>query len=298
MSSTVTQEHPADQPEPGRLHQPALLAAIRAFRDGNFRARLPNDLVGIDGEIAAAFNACIEQNQYINDELARISEVVGREGSITKRARAEGVRGDWRHGIESVNQLIDDLAFPMSEAGRVLGAVANGDLSQQMALEIDGRPVGGEFLRSSRTINTMVDQLNCIRLRSHARRARSRLRRQARRPGRGQGVAGTWKDLPTSVNSMAGNLTARCATSPTSRPPSPTATFRRRSPSTSRGEILELKNTINTMVDQLERVRLRSHARRARSRHRRQARRPGRGARRRRHVERPHRLASTPWPVT
>ncbi|MGB8797095.1 MAG: HAMP domain-containing protein, partial [Candidatus Aquilonibacter sp.] len=251
MSSTVTQEHPADQPEPGRLHQPALLAAIRAFRDGNFRARLPNDLVGIDGEIAAAFNACIEQNQYINDELARISEVVGREGSITKRARAEGVRGDWRHGIESVNQLIDDLVFPMSEAGRVLGAVANGDLSQQMPLETDSHPLRGEFLRSSRTINKMVDRLNAFA--SEVTRVAREVGSEGKLGGQAnvKGVAGTWKDLTDSVNTMAGNLTAQVRNIADVTTAVANGDLSKKITVDARGEIRELSGTIKTMVDQL-----------------------------------------------
>ena len=252
MSSIVTQEHPgADQPEPGRLHQPALLAAVRAFRDGNFRARLPNDLVGIDGEIAAAFNACIEQNQYINDELARISEVVGREGSITKRARAEGVRGDWRHGIESVNQLIDDLVFPMSEAGRVLGAVANGDLSQQMPLETDSHPLRGEFLRSSRTINKMVDRLNAFA--SEVTRVAREVGSEGKLGGQAivKGVAGTWKDLTDSVNTMAGNLTAQVRNIADVTTAVANGDLSKKITVEAQGEIRELKGTINTMVDQL-----------------------------------------------
>ena len=251
MSSTVAQEHPADQPEPGRLHQPALLAAVRAFRDGNFRVRLPNDLVGIDGEIAAAFNACIEHNQYINDELARISEVVGREGSITKRARAEGVQGAWRDGIESVNQLIDDLVFPMSEAGRVLGAVANGDLSQQMPLETDSHPLRGEFLRSSRTINKMVDRLNAFA--SEVTRVAREVGSEGKLGGQAivKGVAGTWKDLTDSVNTMAGNLTAQVRNIADVTTAVANGDLSKKITVEAQGEIRELKGTINTMVDQL-----------------------------------------------
>ncbi|HUN30289.1 MAG TPA: HAMP domain-containing protein, partial [Alphaproteobacteria bacterium] len=252
MSSTVTREHPgADQPEPGRLHHPELLAALRAFRDGNFRARLPNDLVGIDGEIAAAFNSCIEQSQYINDELARISDVVGREGAITKRASAEGVRGERRDSIESVNRLIDDLVFPMSEAGRVLGAVANGDLSQQMPLETDSHPLRGEFLRSSRTINKMVDRLNAFA--SEVTRVAREVGSEGKLGGQAnvKGVAGTWKDLTDSVNTMAGNLTAQVRNIADVTTAVANGDLSKKITVDARGEIRELSGTINTMVDQL-----------------------------------------------
>ncbi len=213
--------------------------------------RLPNDLVGIDGEIAAAFNACIEHNQYINDELARISDVVGREGSITKRARTEGVRGAWRDGIESVNQLIDDLVFPMSEAGRVLGAVANGDLSQQMPLETDSHPLRGEFLRSSRTINKMVDRLNAFA--SEVTRVAREVGSEGKLGGQAivKGVAGTWKDLTDSVNTMAGNLTAQVRNIADVTTAVANGDLSKKITVEAQGEIRELKGTINTMVDQL-----------------------------------------------
>jgi len=252
MSSTVTQEFPGSpSPDSGRLHQPVLLAAVRAFRDGNFRVRLPNDLVGIDGEIAEALNACIEHNQKINAEFARISEAVGREGSITKRASAEGMRAEWREGIESVNKLIDDLVFPMSEAGRVLGAVANGDLSQRMPLETDSHPLKGEFLRSSRTINKMVDRLNAFA--SEVTRVAREVGSEGKLGGQAfvKGVAGTWKDLTDSVNTMAGNLTAQVRNIADVTTAVANGDLSKKITVEARGEIRELKGTINTMVDQL-----------------------------------------------
>ncbi len=162
MSTVTISPNETPDSEPGRLRMPALLAALRAFRDGDFAARFPSDLTGIDGEIAQAFNDCIGHSQDLHEELARISKVVGRDGQIGKRATVDGAKGAWRGCIDSVNQLVDDLVFPMSEAGRVLGAVANGDLSQRMPLETENHPLKGEFLRSSRTINTMVDRLNAF----------------------------------------------------------------------------------------------------------------------------------------
>jgi HAMP domain-containing protein/CheY-like chemotaxis protein/signal transduction histidine kinase len=252
MSSIVREDLPGvPSPEPGRLHSPALLAAMRAFRDGDFTVRLPNDLIGIDAEIAAAFNACVENNANINEELARISEAVGRDGSITKRASAERVRGQWREGIESVNGLIDDLVFPMAEAGRVLGAVAEGDLSQQMPLETDSHPLRGEFLRSSRTINKMVDRLNAFA--SEVTRVAREVGSEGILGGQAQvaGVAGTWKDLTDSVNTMAGNLTSQVRNIANVTTAVANGDLSRKITVEARGEIAELKDTINTMVDQL-----------------------------------------------
>ncbi|HET6275066.1 MAG TPA: HAMP domain-containing protein [Candidatus Cybelea sp.] len=228
-----------------------LLAALRAFRRGDFSARLPRDLSGIDGEIAEAFNDCIELNASLARELERASVVVGREGRIAQRASLGAVGGLWQGYVDSVNQLITDLTQPMAEAGRVLGAVANGDLSQSMALDIEGRPLKGEFLRSSRLINSMVAQLNAFA---------SELLRVAREVGSegklgGQavvkGVAGTWKDLTESVNTMAGNLTNQVRNIADVTTAVANGDLSKKITVEARGEILELKGTINTMVDQL-----------------------------------------------
>jgi HAMP domain-containing protein len=186
-----------------------LLAALRAFRDGDLGQRLPSHFSGADGEIAQAFNDCIQHDAELSEELARVSELVGREGLIERRASANGARGAWRGCIESLNKLIDDLVFPMSEAGRVLGAVSNGDLSQRMPLEGQGHPLRGEFLRSSHTINTMVDCLAAFA--SEVTRVAREVGSEGKLGGQAivEGVAGTWKDLTGSVNTMAGNLTAQ-----------------------------------------------------------------------------------------
>ncbi|MBI3968135.1 MAG: HAMP domain-containing protein, partial [Chloroflexi bacterium] len=139
-----------------------LLSALRAVRKGNFSTRLPMDQTGIAGEIAEAFNDIVELNERTARELQRISVVVGRDGRIAQRASLGDVSGGWAGAVESVNVLINDLTQPLSEVTRVLGSVARGDLSQRMALEIDGRPLKGEFLRSGRIVNTMVDQLNAF----------------------------------------------------------------------------------------------------------------------------------------
>jgi HAMP domain-containing protein/CheY-like chemotaxis protein/signal transduction histidine kinase len=234
-----------------RLTPEALLAALRAFRDGDFATRLPAHFAGIDGEIAQALNECIQHNAQLSDELARVSEVVGSEGMIAKRASDNGARGAWRGCIDSVNNLIDDLVFPMSEAGRVLGAVSNGDLSQRMPLEGQGHPLKGEFLRSSRTINTMVDRLAAFA--SEVTRVAREVGSEGKLGGQAvvKGVAGTWKDLTDSVNTMAGNLTAQVRNIAEVTTAVANGDLSKKITVEARGEIRELKGTINTMVDQL-----------------------------------------------
>ncbi|HEY1978350.1 MAG TPA: HAMP domain-containing protein, partial [Candidatus Baltobacteraceae bacterium] len=233
------------------MDQRQLLTALRAFRRGDFTARLPLNLSGVDGEIAEAFNDCIEQNARLAAELQRVSTVVGREGRITQRASLGSVAGAWHGYVDSVNTLIADLTQPMAEAGRVLGAVANGDLTKRMALEIEGRPLKGEFLRSSKLINTMVDQLNAFA--SEVTRVAREVGSEGKLGGQAlvKGVAGTWKDLTDSVNTMAGNLTNQVRNIAEVSTAIANGDLSKKITVEARGEILELKGTINTMVDQL-----------------------------------------------
>src|ERR671912_2267535 len=136
-----------------------LLKAMRAFRKGDFTARLPTDLTGIDGEIAEAFNDIADLNRGLARELDRVAKVVGKEGQIGERGKLPAAKGCWSDCIDSVNSMIGDLVQPTAEVARVIGAVAKGDLSQTMELEIEGRPLKGEFLRIGKVVNTMVGQL-------------------------------------------------------------------------------------------------------------------------------------------
>jgi len=142
------------------LDQRQLLLALGALKNGDFTVRLPVDLSGLSGKVADTFNEVVEMNQRLAQELERVSRVVGREGRIAQRADVGFATGSWQTQLASVNALIDDLVHPTRETARVIGAVAKGDLSQTMALEIEGRALAGEFLRSARIVNTMVDQLS------------------------------------------------------------------------------------------------------------------------------------------
>ena len=159
--------------------------ALRKLRKGDFSVRMPEDGTDADVELATLFNEVVALNERMTDEFERLSRIVGKEGKIGQRAKVAGATGGWDTKLRAVNELIDDMVQPTTEVARVIGAVAKGDLSQTMALEIDGRPLRGEFLRIGKVVNTMVDQLSCVRLGSDARGARGRHRRQARRPGAG-----------------------------------------------------------------------------------------------------------------
>ena len=130
-----------------------ILAVMVAFRDGNFYVRLPSDWEGIDGRIAAAFNQTVSHEDHLSREMARLSGTVGREGRLKQRMSVPGASGGWATKVDRFNTLLDDLVRPTTEVSRTIGAVAKGDLGQSMELEVDGRPLKGEFLRSAKLVN-------------------------------------------------------------------------------------------------------------------------------------------------
>ncbi|MBD0364267.1 MAG: HAMP domain-containing protein, partial [Coleofasciculus sp. C3-bin4] len=224
-----------------------LLRTLAAVKKGDFSVRMPIDQTGMAGKIADTLNDVIELNQRMALELERISTVVGKEGQITQRASLSGAGGSWTASVNSVNTLITDLVQPTAETARVIRAVANGDLSQTIAPEIEGRPLKGEFLQTAQVVNTMVDQLSSFA---------SEVTRVAREVGTEgklgvqaevKGVAGTWKDLTDSVNSMAGNLTAQVRNIAEVTTAVANGDLSKKITVDVKGEILELKNTINIM---------------------------------------------------
>jgi HAMP domain-containing protein/signal transduction histidine kinase/DNA-binding response OmpR family regulator len=228
-----------------------LLKVLIAFKNGNFSTRMPVDQTGVDGKIADTLNDILELSQSMAREYERISRAVGKEGKITQRASIGSARGAWADCVESVNSLIGDLVQPSTEVARVIGAVAKGDLTQTMSLEVDGRPLRGEFRHTARVVNTMVDQLNSFA--SEATRVAREVGTEGKLGGQAvvTGVAGTWKDLTESVNSMASNLTNQVRNIAGVTTAVAKGDLTTRITVDARGEILELKNTINTMVDQL-----------------------------------------------
>ena len=138
----------------------ALLEALKAVTAGDFSVRLSTARNGLVGEIAEAFNDLVAVNEKVTKEIMRVSQVVGEEGKLTEQASLEAIAGGWKTGIDSINSLIRNLAQPTTEVARVITAVAQGDLSDKVSLDIEGRSLKGEFLRLGTTVNTMVDSLN------------------------------------------------------------------------------------------------------------------------------------------
>ena len=233
-----------------------LLAALAAMRDGNFRKRLPVSGDGVMAEIALVFNEVADRNQHLTGELARVRRVVGRDGKLTERLETGPSEGAWAAAIEASNALVDDLVRPVSEVGRVLSAVAEGDLEQRMDLRAqnaDGsaHPLRGEFLKVGRTVNGLVDQLSAFT--DEVTRVASEVGTEGKLGGQAKvrGVSGSWKDLTDSVNTMAYRLTAQVRDIALVTTAVAKGDLSRKVTVHVAGEMLELKNTVNTMVDQL-----------------------------------------------
>src|SRR3989449_193512 len=228
-----------------------LLNALIAFKHGNFSVRLPADWTGLAGKVADTFNEVIAINERMSRELERIGRVVGKEGRIGQRISLGAVSEGWADSSGCINTLIGDLVHPTSEMARVIGAVAKGDLSKTMAREIDGRPLQGEFLRTAKTVNTMVDQLGAFA--SEVTRVAREVGTEGKLGGQAKvkGVAGTWKDLTDNVNLMASNLTSQVRNIAAVTTAVANGYLAKKITVDVRGEFLELKDTINKMVDQL-----------------------------------------------
>jgi len=228
-----------------------LRGALQAACAGDFSVRLPGRRKGPAGEVERTFNALVERNAQLTAELARMGRVIGRDGRMTERASLAGAEGQWGEALAAVNGLVDDLVRPTTEVARVIVAVADGDLSQKMALTIEGQPLKGEFARIGTTVNAMVDQLSAFS--SEVTRVAREVGTDGQLGGQAKvpGVAGTWKDLTDNVNVMARNLTdqvrgiALVTTAVAQGDLSETITVE------AKGEVAALADTINTMVTQL-----------------------------------------------
>jgi HAMP domain-containing protein/CheY-like chemotaxis protein len=229
----------------------AILQSLQTMKNGDFSVRLPVAWTGLPGKIADSFNEIVSANEQMAGELKRVGQAVGKEGRTRERIRFERHRGAWDDMESSVNTLVDDLLRPTTEVTRAIAAVAQGNLTQTVRLDVDGRPLEGEFLRSANIVNTMIQQLGVFTAEV------TRVAREVGTDGKlgGQavvpGVAGTWKDLTDSVNSMASNLTGQVRNMAEVATAVASGDLSRKITVDVRGEILQLKEAINTMVDQL-----------------------------------------------
>src|SRR5450432_3123895 len=224
---------------------------LKAVKQGDFSVRFDSDKDGLLGRAGELLNDIIGLNEHMSTELVRVGKVVGQEGKMHERASVGTAKGSWAMGMASLNQLIADLVAPTNEVARVITAVARGDLSQKMVLEIEGRPVRGEFLRIGTTVNSMVDQLNSFA--AEVTRVAKEVGNEGKLGGQAdvKGVSGTWKDLTNNVNGLAANLTTQVRNIANVTTAVANGDLSQKITVDAKGEILELKSTINVMVDQL-----------------------------------------------
>ncbi|MFJ4690694.1 HAMP domain-containing protein [Streptomyces sp. NPDC088766] len=242
MTSNATEAAEA----PGDQELRRLLAGLTAVRDGDFGTRLPADGEGLMGDIATVFNGMVDQLSVFTSEVTRVAREVGTEGTLGGQAEVPGVSGTWADLTDSVNAMAGNLTTQVRDIAQVATAVAKGDLSQKIDV-----PARGEILELKNTINTMVDQLSAFA--DEVTRVAREVGTEGRLGGQAQvpGVAGVWRDLTDSVNFMAGNLTAQVRNIAQVTTAVAKGDLSKKIDVDARGEILELKNTINTMVDQL-----------------------------------------------
>ncbi|MCK7557239.1 HAMP domain-containing protein [Chitinophaga sedimenti] len=229
-----------------------LLQVLAEVKNGNFSARMPIDSLGISGKICDTLNDIISLNETLVDELNLARNTIGIQGKLNHRVTLpRTARGSWNTAVTSINTLISDLVHPTIEIAHVISSVAKGNLSQEMTLQIEGHVLQGEFARIATEVNGMVKQLNLFS------REVTRVAREVGSEGKlgGQAkvkdVAGVWKDLTDSVNQMAGNLTAQVRNIADVTTAVAKGDLSKKITVDVQGEIHELKDTINTMVDQL-----------------------------------------------
>jgi hypothetical protein len=228
-----------------------VLAALEELRDGRFSRRLPEADDGLAGELARAYNQVAARNARLAAELRRVRRTAGRDGRVTERLDGAGATGTWADCYEDANALVDDLVRPVTEVARVIEGVAEGDLSQRVELRPGERPLRGEFLRIARTVNAMVDQLALFT--AEVTRVAREVGTEGNLGGQAKvrGVSGSWADLTDSVNSMASNLTNQVRDIAQVTTAVANGDLSRKITVDVKGELFELKSTINTMVDQL-----------------------------------------------
>src|SRR5437868_1422574 len=235
----------------GSSDQHQLLHALQAVRLGDFSVRLPGDHTGLSGKIADTFNEIVAANERMAHQLDLVGNVVGRDGKTRQRVRLGFSDGAWGEMETSVNTLIDDLLWPTTAVTHAISAVAQGDLLQTVRLDVDGRPLKGEFLRSANIVNTMIKQLSVFT--SEVTRVAREVGTEGKLGGQAKvsEVTGVWRELTESVNSMANNLTAQVRNISDVTIAVANGDLSRKITVDVRGEILQLKEAINTMVDQL-----------------------------------------------
>src|SRR4030088_2373049 len=231
------------------LHR--MLQALPTVRVGDFSVRLPGNGTGLGGKTADPFNEIVAANERMAKQLEHVGQVVGREGKTRQRVKLGVSEGAWGEMEDSVNTLIEDLLWPTNAVTDAITAVARGDLLQTVRLDVDGRPLQGEFLRLATIVNRMIEQLSVFT--SEVTRVAREVGTDGKLGGQAQvrEVTGVWRHLTESVTSMASHLTLRGRNIAEVTIAVANGDLSKKITVDVRGEILQLKEAINTMVDQL-----------------------------------------------
>jgi signal transduction histidine kinase/HAMP domain-containing protein/ActR/RegA family two-component response regulator len=235
---------PGNLPADPRLQ--LLLEGLTSVRGGDFGTRLPHTGDPLMDEIATVFNSMTDQLALFTSEVTRVAREVGTDGKLGGQAQVPGVAGTWKDLTDSVNAMAGNLTGQVRDIAKIATAVARGDLTQKITVDVKG-----EMLELKGTLNTMVDQLSSFA--DEVTRVAREVGTEGRLGGQAQvpGVGGTWRDLTDSVNFMAGNLTSQVRNIALVTTAVAQGDLSKKIDVDARGEILELKTTINTMVDQL-----------------------------------------------
>ena len=223
-----------------------IAAVTTAVANGDLAKKITADVRGELLELKDTINRMVDQLRSFASEVTRVAREVGTEGKLGGQAKVEGVSSTWKALTDSVNSMASNLTSQVRNIAAVTTAVANGDLSKKITVKVKG-----EILELKNVINTMVDQLSSFA--SEVTRVAREVGTEGKLGGQAavEGVAGTWKDLTDSVNSMASNLTAQVRNIADVTTAVAKGDLSKKITVDVRGEILELKDTINTMVDQL-----------------------------------------------
>ena len=242
--------HPANGNEP-TMNSSELLRVLIEVKNGNFSVRMPQDEVGLSGKIFDTLNEIISLNEKMMQEFTQASNTIGKQGKLTQRIEVPLPKGLWSNGVDSLNTLISDLVHPTIEIADVISSVAKGNLSQDMPLQIGDHVLQGEFSRICQGSKRHGEAAQPVLHGSNPRGAGSGSEGKLGGQAKVKGVGGVWKDLTDSVNQMAGNLTAQVRNIAEVTTAVAKGDLSKKITVDVKGEILELKNTINTMVDQL-----------------------------------------------
>ena len=237
-----------DTQDPGYVNDQLnrVLYALDAFKKGDVSVRLSKQNDDIFAEIAEAYNSMVEMIGGVGGEVSRISKVAGVEGNLKARASAEGASGFWRDMINNINGLVDSIAVPVLEVGKVLKNISRGNLDESFQI-----PVSGDFKVMAETINKTIDNLNVFA--GEVSRVAQEVGTEGKLGGQAQvpNVGGVWKELTDNVNIMASNLTSQVRDIANVATAVARGDLSQKITVNVKGELLQLKANLNQMVDSL-----------------------------------------------